>query len=605
MTLPKANGPIWPWDNDPQSAATKDDINSLTTQLAESVSQVNGDLSIKPLSKGMVTFIFDDANPSAYTVAYPIFNAKSLKACLAYPVSVIWNQNGITLQQSYEMQNNGWEIMSHSTDHVKITDSFTQEKINYDLIESKKFLNNYGLSAKQFVAPMSSYPTGTMAPYFNDTLAKQYDAAYLDGTDFSDPAYANNANPINIYKIKRANMQNATLAQLKAAVDYAEANKTWLVFYEHQIDVAGYTTSQTLSDLLDYIKTKNIDVVTGTEAISKISTKLIAKENPNLLNKRILNLEAKSGNENILVNADFNGVSTPAAWTYNEAGVTGGKSHSIVAGVPANSLQVVLDGTNTGVNEHVDLYQDYPISALLDPTPFVFSVYAKATGNNAKVKLVVVPMNGASQWSTHYESKEFNLTTYHTKVELAVLIPNYYAPITALRVYIMFINGVANNAITFTANRPKLEIGTQSSAWNKGKKFVDYFSVDMAASQAINSSAWTKVGLARNLDNPYGSFDTANSKFVTSVKGLYQFNANVTFSTGTEGSRIIVALYKNGSNYMQCDQAGSGTAQQGISFSVLANANPGDYFELYVWQNTGTTQNLGGGLCWLNGLLVA
>jgi hypothetical protein len=50
MTLPKANGPIWPWDNDPQSAPTKEQVDSLTTQLAQKVQQ--GSLFINVLDYG-------------------------------------------------------------------------------------------------------------------------------------------------------------------------------------------------------------------------------------------------------------------------------------------------------------------------------------------------------------------------------------------------------------------------------------------------------------------------------------------------------------------------------------------------------------------------
>jgi peptidoglycan/xylan/chitin deacetylase (PgdA/CDA1 family) len=572
--------------------------------LADSTSQINGNLAVKQLSKGMVTFVFDDANPSIYTAAYPVFTAKNLKACLAYPVSVFWNQNGITLKQSYEMQDAGWEIMSHTVTHTSIDDSFTQEKIRYDLVDSKRFLNRYKLNAKQFVAPNSAYPNGTMAPYFNDLLAKNYDCAYLDGTNFNDPAYANNANPINIYKIKRANMQNATLAQLKAAVDYAETNKTWLVFYEHQIDVNGYTTSQTLSDLLDYIKTKNIDVVTGTEAISKISTKLVAKENPATINQRVMEVEARTGTENLLTNPKFLGTTKPVGWTYNDATVTGGKTPSIVAHVPANSFQVALDGTNTGTNEYVQLYQDFPLSALIEPTPFVFSVYAKLlSGSNATMKLTVVPMVTGSQWSSHLESTTFNLSSTNMRYELPVLIPNFYAPVDNLRVYIQLYNNAANNAVTFSIDRPKLEIGVKATTWSQGKQLTDYFSAKLGASQSLTGATYTKIAFNANTLNLNGSWDDVNGKFTAFLKGLYQFNLQIAITAGVEGGRIILLLYKNGASYRTVNFAESGTGVQGAVLTCIADAVPGDYFEGYVWVSS--AQSLTGGACFFDGNLIS
>jgi hypothetical protein len=56
---------------------------------------------------------------------------------------------------------------------------------------------------------------------------------------------------------------------LKEYVDYVKANGGWLTFYEHQIGTSGYTSVEILSDLLEYIKQKDIQVKTTNEIATK------------------------------------------------------------------------------------------------------------------------------------------------------------------------------------------------------------------------------------------------------------------------------------------------------------------------------------------------
>jgi hypothetical protein len=53
-----------------------------------------------------------------------------------------------------------------------------------------------------------------------------------------------------------------------------------------------------------------------------------------------------------------------------------------------------------------------------------------------------------------------------------------------------------------------------------------------------------------------------------------------------------VSLYKNGAQLKYVSQFANGTTGGGYGFTIsgIVDAVPGDYYETYVWQNTGVTR---------------
>jgi peptidoglycan/xylan/chitin deacetylase (PgdA/CDA1 family) len=222
------------------------------------------------LEKGMVTFIFDDVHSTFYDNAFPVFKEKGFSGSVAIDI-LRWQLNRgdlMTKNEVKELQESGWEIMSHSVTHKKFEDS-SRLRVSLEIALSKTYLELMGFEVKQYVAPMSTYPEKQF-----DLLKRFYDAGYTEYVD-SKKEPVNSLvieNEADIYKFHRANMQGKTIEELKDYIDYVEENDSWLVLYEHQIGGEGeYTKTETLKELLDYIETKNVNVLTGSEALSRLN----------------------------------------------------------------------------------------------------------------------------------------------------------------------------------------------------------------------------------------------------------------------------------------------------------------------------------------------
>src|SRR3990170_4259952 len=96
-------------------------------------------------SKPLVTFVFDDGNETDYTVAKNIFSAQGEVACSAVTTNWINGKGYLTVPQLMELQNAGWEILSHTESHPNLRD-LSGSQIETELSQSKAALENWGLN---------------------------------------------------------------------------------------------------------------------------------------------------------------------------------------------------------------------------------------------------------------------------------------------------------------------------------------------------------------------------------------------------------------------------------------------------------------------------
>ena len=123
--------------------------------------------------------------------------------------------------------------------------------------------------------------------------------------------------------------------------------------------------------------------------------------------------------------------------------------------------------------------------------------------------------------------------------------------------------------------------------------------IPAAAGDSIALSTWEKV-----LWDGTETFDTdsavVNGTFTPQVAGKYFLSAQVAFSQIDSDNHNQIAIYKNGTNLHQVrfyphNPGGTGPGNisgMTINHSVEANGTT-DYFEIYVYQNSGTRLVLG------------
>ena len=212
---------------------------------------------------GKVSFHFDDGLISHYEQAFPIFQRAGAAGCLAVPALRI---DRIGKERLLEMQDAGWEILSHSVNHIKMCEPLDAEAAEKEIGESKRMLEAQGFKVRQFITPMS-----TCHPAHRALLRKYYDAAFTVYTNSQTVPIEKLVieRPVNAYELHRASLSAKTLDELRAYVDYVSETDSWIVFYEHGIGIGTNVTAEKLEALIGYCLEKGVRIMTSSAALDE------------------------------------------------------------------------------------------------------------------------------------------------------------------------------------------------------------------------------------------------------------------------------------------------------------------------------------------------
>jgi peptidoglycan/xylan/chitin deacetylase (PgdA/CDA1 family) len=297
-----------------------------------------------PTAAAKISFTFDDGLRSAVGQALPTLSKYGLTGtnyvitkCVgmtAIPNTCHANTDAsyMTWAQIKQLQAAGWEIGSHTVTHPYLATSdatdgqpnvLTPAQVTQELTQSKADLAAQGITANAFSTPYGDYNPDTLAQ-----IAK----VYTSHRGFADTN--SNLWPYNDYLLNNYPVQaGVSVAQVKARIDAAIANKEWLILTFHDIKVNASSNP----DDYEY-STANLDQI-AAYVKSKQTAGLITPLNvSNGLVKSDTNLLANSSFESGLA-AGWT-TDSPAAWTANAAG--NGSAPS-----PANSIAFNATAANT------------------------------------------------------------------------------------------------------------------------------------------------------------------------------------------------------------------------------------------------------------------
>jgi hypothetical protein len=145
-------------------------------------------------------------------------------------------------------------------------------------------------------------------------------------------------------------------------------------------------------------------------------------------------------------------------------------------------------------------------------------------------------------------------------------------------------DGASDLTVTFPA--------TTGTAMVSGN--MPTFSAYATGSQSISNATATKVLFQGEYWDTNNNF--ASSTFTPTVAGYYQVNAGIGYGVNTTGERQL-AVYKNGSEWKRGTDTAPATAgpyELNVSCLVYCNGST-DYVEIYNYQNSGSSVNIGGG----------
>lgn len=110
-------------------------------------------------NKGIVTLTFDDGLKSQYEIAFKEmqkYNYGGSLFLLANGQRFFEDRELMTFEEAREMQNNGWEIGSHTLNHLVLT-ILSDEEVKEELEKSKELLEDEGFEIKTIAFPFGSY----------------------------------------------------------------------------------------------------------------------------------------------------------------------------------------------------------------------------------------------------------------------------------------------------------------------------------------------------------------------------------------------------------------------------------------------------------------
>jgi peptidoglycan/xylan/chitin deacetylase (PgdA/CDA1 family) len=173
-------------------------------------------------SMPLVTFVFDDGDDTDYLIGKRIFAEQGAVACSAITTDWINTEYHMTSDQIRAMRDAGWEIMSHTKSHPKLA-WISPSQIETELSESKATLNNMGLGVKNLVYPYNN----------NDETVRSIGARHYRSARGGESSF--NAGNVDPHFLKSFSMKH-DIAWAKRTIDTAYADRSWLIFYHHEID---------------------------------------------------------------------------------------------------------------------------------------------------------------------------------------------------------------------------------------------------------------------------------------------------------------------------------------------------------------------------------
>ena len=120
------------------------------------------------------------------------------------------------------------------------------------------------------------------------------------------------------------------------------------------------------------------------------------------------------------------------------------------------------------------------------------------------------------------------------------------------------------------------------------------FSAYPSANQSVSNASWTKITYDVEEFDTNSNF--ASSRFTPTVAGYYQINARA-LANGYANNQTIISIWKNGSESKRLNQTPNSTASSVCpmgSALIFMNGST-DFLEIYVNQNSGSTQTFLGG----------
>lgn len=220
-------------------------------------------------NKPLVTFVDDDGAEGVLTRLKPIFVAKKVPM-----VTALIGSSGLptteaeTVELRRLIKEEGWEVAWHTHLHENLG-TYTEAKLHEDFKKGLEFSKVNGFEIENLV-----YPYGSTSDLCKRVSSQYFKSAVgVTNNVFND---LNTGYIRDSYEIVRAGFASyatddrTTYLDYKQKVDEAISTNSWLVFMTHIWHEDHNETQQRyLEDIIDYIKSQGVEIVTLKEGIKR------------------------------------------------------------------------------------------------------------------------------------------------------------------------------------------------------------------------------------------------------------------------------------------------------------------------------------------------
>ena len=210
-----------------------------------------GILDPAKVQKGILCFQFDDGYETVATIAKPVLEAFGAVANAAVVSDLVDTGGRLSAAQLHELSLAGWEIVSHSKTHADPY-RLTEQELRTEFAESKAALESLGFTVDHYAWPYSA-PQGAYRVICSEYYRSAADGGGVVGEE-------------NLYALGHVTIDTpgeGAVSAYKASIDSAAAANRMLILLMHDPDDSD---ANTLSQLLEYARTKGMPVVTRSGA---------------------------------------------------------------------------------------------------------------------------------------------------------------------------------------------------------------------------------------------------------------------------------------------------------------------------------------------------
>lgn len=223
-----------------------------------------GESDVAPDSP-LIVLTFDDGDRSIYELAFPEMQRHNYPGVNFIPSGYINNEQFLSLDEVREMEQNGWETGGHSVTHANLT-TITLDSAKSEIINNYEQLIQFGLKHRCFALPAghSNAEIDAIILEYFDIIRTSHNERYR---------YPLNVAKLGYYQAEENDDANSLLLRIAHGTTEGES---LIIFGFHLFTLNDPTfitmiRMSTFNEFLNGIKMRNLEVVTLSEAVDKLT----------------------------------------------------------------------------------------------------------------------------------------------------------------------------------------------------------------------------------------------------------------------------------------------------------------------------------------------